>query len=129
MAKHALEQVVFYITLWSHHYAGHARKHYGSHQICLYSVENDNNLWFELHKWRPSWVLAVLKYIKYFPITLYHVGHTCIFWTYHFVGRTRKPHGRHQNHESATILKNDINLLFDLEYMAAILNFTLNTMS
>ena len=26
------------------------------------------------------------------------------FWPYHYTGRTRKPHGRHQNRESAAIL-------------------------
>ena len=29
----------------------------------------------------------------------------CGHSTVHYVGRTRKPHGKHQNHESATILK------------------------
>ena len=48
MAKHTHEQMVVYLTLWSHHYVGHARKHCGRHQICFYTVENDYNLLFDL---------------------------------------------------------------------------------
>ena len=50
IAKHALEQMVVYVTFWSHHYFGHG-KHYGRFQIWSYSVENDNNnyyLWCDL---------------------------------------------------------------------------------
>ena len=45
-------------------------------------------------------------------------------------GISEKPHDRHQNHESASILKeNDNNLLFDFEQTVAILDFTDNAMS
>ena len=36
--------------------------------------------------WVPSWVLAILQYLKYFVTTLYYVGHTCI------------PYRRHETH-------------------------------
>ena len=68
---------------------------------------------------------AILDLLKMECHTVF-CGHT----TVHYVGRTRKSHGRHQNHESATILKKMISIYcFDLEHMAAILDFTHNAKS
>ena len=53
-----------------------------------------------LNIWRLSWIL---------PTMLCHTvfcGHT----TVHYVGRTRKLYAKHQNHESATILKKLISI-------------------
>ena len=67
-------------------------------RICFYSVENYINLLFDLEN-----MTAILDFT-------YNAMSYSTFWTYHFVGRTRKSHGRHQNHESATILKKMISI-------------------
>ena len=61
----------------------------------------------------------MLKMPLIYCLTLYkgsHLGFSqqynvrSIFWPHHYVGHTRKPYSRHQNHESVTILKKMISI-------------------
>ena len=136
-------------NFWPYYYVGRPWKHHGRHQnhesatipkkmISIYCLT--------LSTWRPSWILPTMqcpnvrsghttrklentrklhgrhqnhesatvlkKMISIYCLTLNiwrpswiypQCNVSSIFWPYHYVGRTRKPHGRHQNHKSAAI--------------------------
>ena len=81
---------------------------------CFYFVESYINLWFEIEQ------MAAILYYMHNTIPNVLSSQTTMS------GIPENPIARYQNQESASIL-NDINLLFDLEHMAAILDFTHNT--
>ena len=66
--------------------------------MCFYSEENYFNLLLDREQ-----ISAILDFT-------HNAMSWSIFRTYHLVGRSKKSHGRHQNYESATILKKIISI-------------------
>ena len=65
-----------------------------------------------LNKWRPSWIFYPEHNVEN------------IFWQYHYVRHTWKPQDRHKKTRKCLYyVENEINLLFDLGQMAAIIGF------
>ena len=86
---------------WQYHYVRHTWKPQDRHQKREYAfiISKMISIYcLTLDKWRPSWIFTQQCNVEN------------IFGQCHCVGHTLKPYNRHQKHESASIVLNNISI-------------------